>query len=61
MSIMAYMQSQVLTDPECVDPTREAKRKKSKTKMTMGESIKFLGNANLRVNCFDCLFIHFRL
>jgi len=27
---------QVLTDPACVDPTKEAKRKKQKTKMSMG-------------------------
>jgi hypothetical protein len=27
---------QVLTDPACVDPTKEAKRKKQKTSMTMG-------------------------
>jgi ATP:ADP antiporter, AAA family len=39
------MQTQVLTDPECVDPNKEAKRKKTKTKMSMGESIKFLGNS----------------
>jgi len=43
MALMAYMQSQVLTDPDCVDPTKEAKRKKTKTKMSMGESAKFLG------------------
>jgi Mn2+/Fe2+ NRAMP family transporter len=36
MGLMAYMQSQVLTDPECVDPTKEAKRKKQKTKMSIG-------------------------
>ena len=42
---MKYMQSQVLTDPECVDPTKEAKRKKTKTKMTMGESAQFLSNS----------------
>jgi hypothetical protein len=28
--------SQVLTDPACVDPNKEAKRKKSKSKMTLG-------------------------
>lgn len=27
---------QVLTDPACVDPQKEAKRKKQKTSMTMG-------------------------
>jgi len=46
MAIMAYMQTQVLTDPLCVDPAKEAKRKKSKTKMTIGESIKFLSNSS---------------
>lgn len=43
--IMAYMQTQVLTDPLCVDPTREAKRKKTKTKMTLAESGKFLASS----------------
>jgi len=42
MAIMAYMQAKVLTDPACIDPNKEAKRKKTKTKMTMGESAKFL-------------------
>lgn len=27
---------QVLTDPACVDPNKEAKRKKQKTSMSMG-------------------------
>lgn len=45
IAIMAYMQAFVLTDPACVDPSREAKRKKQKTKMTMGESAKFLGSS----------------
>ena len=30
MGLMAYMQKCVLTDPACVDPTKEAKRKKQK-------------------------------
>jgi len=45
VGIMAYMQKFVLTDPECVDPNKEAKRKKQKTSMSMGESAKFLGNS----------------
>ena len=45
LGIMKYMQSQVLTDPECVDPTKEAKRKKQKTKMTMKESASFLSSS----------------
>jgi len=45
MGLMAFMQSQVLTDPACVDLNKEAKRKKQKTSMTMGESAKFLANS----------------
>ena len=45
MGLMAYMQKYVLTDPACVDPNKEAKRKKTKTKMSMGESAKFLANS----------------
>ncbi len=45
IGLMAYMQKNVLTDPECVDPKKEAKRKKQKTSMTMGESAKFLANS----------------
>lgn len=45
IGLMAYMQRFVLTDPECVDPKKEAKRKKQKTSMTMGESAKFLANS----------------
>jgi len=45
MGLMAFMQSQVLTDPACVDQNKEAKRKKQKTSMTMGESAKFLANS----------------
>lgn len=45
MGLMKYMQTNVLTDPECVDPTKEAKRKKTKTKMTMSESFKFLSSS----------------
>lgn len=45
MGLMGYMQTQVLTDPLCVDPNKEAKRKKTKTKMTMGESAKFLASS----------------
>ena len=39
MAIMKYMQSQVLTDPDCVDQKKEASRKKNKTKMTIGKLI----------------------
>jgi ATP:ADP antiporter, AAA family len=45
IGLMKYMQTAVLTDPECVDPTKEAKRKKTKTKMTMKESAAFLSNS----------------
>jgi ATP:ADP antiporter, AAA family len=37
MSLMAYMQTQVLTDPACVDLNKEAKRKKQKTTMSVGK------------------------
>ena len=45
IGLMKYMQTAVLTDQECVDPTKEAKRKKTKTKMTMKESAAFLSNS----------------
>ena len=45
MALMAYMQKYVLTDPACVDPNKEAKRKKTKTKMTTSESVKFLSSS----------------
>lgn len=45
MGLMAFMQKAVLTDPACVDPNKEAKRKKQKTSMSMGESAKFLANS----------------
>ena len=45
VGLMKFMQSSVLTDPECVDPNKEAKRKKQKTKMTMKESAQFLSNS----------------
>lgn len=45
MGLMAYMQNNVLTDPACVDLNKEAKRKKEKTKMSMGESAKFLASS----------------
>lgn len=45
MSIMAYMQKNVLTDPACVPDAKNAKGKKKKTKMGMGESAKFLANS----------------
>jgi hypothetical protein len=32
---------QVLTDPACVDPNKEAKRKKSKSKMTLGNVVSY--------------------
>jgi len=45
MGLMAFMQSQVLTDPACVDQNKEKARKKSKTKMTISESAKFLSSS----------------
>merc|ERR1711869_68376 len=36
-----FMQKKVVTDPECVDPN-EQKKSKTKTKMTLGESVNFL-------------------
>jgi AAA family ATP:ADP antiporter len=45
LGIYNYMQRQVLTDPECVNPNKEAKRKKSKTSMSVGESAKFLAKS----------------
>jgi AAA family ATP:ADP antiporter len=45
VSLMMYMQKFVLTDPGCIDPNKEAKRKKTKTKMTFGESAKFLASS----------------
>lgn len=35
----------MLTDPACVDAGKEAKRKKTKTKMTIGESVRYLANS----------------
>ncbi len=32
----------MLTDPACVDPHKQAKQKKNKVKMTLGESAAFL-------------------
>lgn len=40
-----YMQTKVLTDPECVSQEREIKRKKQKTKMTIAESAKYLASS----------------
>lgn len=45
VALMAFMQNSVLTDPACVDPKKEAKRKKTKTKMTMKESAAFLAGS----------------
>jgi AAA family ATP:ADP antiporter len=45
LGLFTYMQKKVLTDPGCVSPTREAARKKSKTKMSMGESAAFLAKS----------------
>ena len=53
-----YMQTKVLTDPECVSQEREQKRKKTKTKMTIAESAKYLAaspyirNLALLVICY---------
>jgi hypothetical protein len=38
--IHTHTQKKVLTDPACVDPMKEAKRKKQKTSMSMGDSAK---------------------
>jgi AAA family ATP:ADP antiporter len=44
MLIMAWMQKNVLTDPDCV-PAVKRDAKKKKTKMSMGESTKFLASS----------------
>merc|ERR1719353_2336039 len=41
LSCFIFLQKKVVTDPECVDPN-EVKKSKTKTKMTLGESINFL-------------------
>lgn len=45
MGLYNYMQREVLTDPECVNPNKEAKRKKQKTSMSLGESASFLAKS----------------
>ena len=45
VGLYTFMQKKVLTDPECVNPNREAKRKKSKTSMSVAESAKFLSKS----------------
>ena len=42
MGLYEFVQREVLTDPQCVDPEREKNRKKSKPKLTMKESAAFL-------------------
>merc|ERR1719443_2587249 len=41
LACFVFMQKKVVNDPECVDPN-EQKKSKTKTKMTLGESINFL-------------------
>jgi AAA family ATP:ADP antiporter len=41
LSCFIFLQKKVVTDPECVDPN-EVKKSKTKTKMTLGESVNFL-------------------
>ena len=41
-----FMQRKVVTDPNCVDPS-SLKKAKTKTKMTMGESAKYRGRADM--------------
>lgn len=36
LTAVSLHHTQVLTDPACVDPNKEAKRKKQKTSMSMG-------------------------
>jgi len=45
MGLFAHMQKNVLTDPDCVNQEMEKARKKSKTKLTMGESAQFLSKS----------------
>lgn len=45
MGLYEFVQRQVLTDPQCVDPEREKNRKKSKPKLTMKESAAFLSKS----------------
>lgn len=45
LSIYNYMQRKVLTDPECVNPNREARRKKTKTSMSVKDSAGFLAKS----------------
>mmetsp|Transcript_28418 Transcript_28418/g.45111 ORF Transcript_28418/g.45111 Transcript_28418/m.45111 type:complete len:703 (-) Transcript_28418:137-2245(-) len=41
-----WMQRNVLTDPECVPPDMEKKKKKTKTRMKLGESVKYLASSS---------------
>merc|ERR1719159_2111010 len=41
LSCFAFLQKKVVNDPECVDPN-EQKKSKTKTKMTLAESVNFL-------------------
>jgi AAA family ATP:ADP antiporter len=45
LGLYEFVQRQVLTDPQCVDPEREKARKKSKPKLTMKESADFLSKS----------------
>jgi AAA family ATP:ADP antiporter len=44
MGLYRYMQTQVMTDPECVPP-QALKKTKTKTKMTLKESAAYLGSS----------------
>ena len=45
LGLYEFVQRQVLSDPQCVDPEREKARKKSKPKLTMKESADFLSKS----------------
>ena len=44
LSCFIFLQKKVVTDPECVDPN-EVKKSKTKTKMTLKESVDFLAKS----------------
>jgi AAA family ATP:ADP antiporter len=45
LSCFIFLQKKVVTDPECVDPN-EVKKSKTKTKMTLRESVDFLAKSS---------------
>ena len=55
MGLYSHMQRNVLTDPECVNPNREQKRKKTKTSMSVGESAQFLAKSKYIRSYPPCL------